>query len=131
MPSEKVCRRCGNSNPPDAERCASCSAKFGTAATPEGATSVNEDPALRYVDPNNRMEVTRFERLDQAEVACGMLRANGIACELSSPVLPGLPGEIILWVHNNDAPLAGALLADAEREAERSEAENEDLNGAA
>jgi hypothetical protein len=31
--------------------------------------------------------------------------------------LPGLPADIILWVHNRDAELAWAVLADAEREA--------------
>jgi hypothetical protein len=31
--------------------------------------------------------------------------------------LPGIPTDIILWVRNNDADLAWALLADAEREA--------------
>jgi hypothetical protein len=34
-------------------------------------------------------------------------------------VLPGLPAEIILWVHREDAELAWALLADAEREASK------------
>ena len=58
----------------------------------------------------------RYERLDDAELACGLLRYNGIACELSPLPLPGLPADIILWVHNRDAELAWALLADAERD---------------
>jgi hypothetical protein len=33
--------------------------------------------------------------------------------------LPGLPADIILWVHNQDAELAWALLADAQREASK------------
>ncbi|MGZ4789779.1 MAG: DUF302 domain-containing protein [Terriglobales bacterium] len=75
---------------------------------------VDNDPSLLHVDPLNRTEVERFERLDEAELACGMLRANGIACELSPPALPGLPSDILLWVNNQDAKLAWALLADAD-----------------
>jgi hypothetical protein len=51
----------------------------------------------RYVDPNNRIELDRFERWDDAELACGLLRSNNIACELSPRPLPGLPADIILW----------------------------------
>ena len=58
-------------------------------------------------------------RLDEAELACGLLRSNDIACEVSSMVLPGFPAELILWVNNRDAELAWALLADTEREASR------------
>jgi hypothetical protein len=83
---------------------------------PESETGfVDDDPALRYVDPNNRIELDRFERWDDAELACGLLRANRIPCELSPMPLPGLPADIILWVHNRDAKLAWALLADTER----------------
>jgi hypothetical protein len=63
-----------------------------------GGSSLDDDRALRYVDPNNRIEVDRFERLDEAELACGLLRFNGIACELSPLPLPGLPADIILWI---------------------------------
>ena len=86
---------------------------------PPQADFVDNDPSLLHVDPANRAEVERFERLDEAELACGMLRANGIACELSPPALPGLPSDILLWVNNEDAELAWALLADADREASR------------
>lgn len=79
----------------------------------------NDDLKLRFVDPENRTEIDRFERLDEAELACGLLRANGIACELSPPPLPGLPADIILWVNRRDAELAWALLADVEREAKK------------
>jgi len=67
--------------------------------------------------PIIEIEGDRFERLDEAELACGLLRFNGIACGLSPLPLPGLPADIILWVHNQDAKLAWALLADAERQA--------------
>jgi hypothetical protein len=84
---------------------------------PNGTKFVDEDPALRYVDPSNRKEVERYDRWDEAELACGLLRTSGIACELSPMPLPGLPADIIVWVHNRDAELAWAILADAEREA--------------
>lgn len=79
----------------------------------------NDDLKLRFVDPENRTEIDRFERLDEAELACGLLRASGVACELSPPPLPGLSADIILWVNRRDAELAWALLADAEREAKK------------
>ena len=56
---------------------------------------------------------------EEAELACGLLRFNGIPCELSSTVIPGLPADTILWVHTDDAKLGWALLADMEREARR------------
>jgi hypothetical protein len=90
-----------------------------------------DDLALRYVDLNNRYELDRFERWDEAELACGLLRANGIACELSPMPLPGLPADIILWVNNEDAKLAWALLADAEREASRERETREKKDDAA
>ena len=80
---------------------------------------IDDNPALRYVDLENRIELDRFDRWDEAELACGLLRSNGIACELSPMPLPGLPADIILWVHNQDAKLARALLA--EREAPENE----------
>src|SRR4030081_2086427 len=118
MGSERICGCCRSTNNADAQHCASCGATLDTVPG-TGGRLVDDDPALRYVDPNNRIEVDRFERLDEAEIACGLLRFNGIACELSPLPLPGLPADIILWVHNQDAKLAWALLADAERGASR------------
>lgn len=82
---------------------------------------LNDDIRLRFVDAENRVDLDRFERIGEAEIACGLLRANGIACELSPPPLPGLTADIVLWVNRRDAELAWALLADAEREARKSE----------
>ena len=118
MESERVCSRCGTINRADAKYCETCAAPLD-AATESAAQFVEDDLALRHVDPNNRVELDRFERWDEAELACGLLRFNNIACELSPMPLPGLPADIILWVHNADAELAWALLADAEREASR------------
>lgn len=68
------------------------------------------------VDPEHRVEIAHFELVQgaQAGLVCGMLRANGIACELSNPLLPGLPNERALWVNAGDAEQARALLAAAE-----------------
>jgi len=114
---EKVCPSCSTRNVADAKLCSKCGASLEDVPDSSQTHFVDDDPALRYVDPENRVELGRYERLDDAEIACGFLRANVIACELSSMVLPGLPGELILWVHAKDARLAWALLADAEREA--------------
>lgn len=118
MESERVCSRCGTINRADAKYCETCAAPLD-AATESGAQFVEDDLALRHVDPNNRLELDRFERWDEAELACGLLRFNNIACEVSPMPHPGLPADIILWVHNADAELAWALLADAERETSR------------
>jgi Putative prokaryotic signal transducing protein len=109
---QRTCSRCGGAIDPIAERCISCGAAIGASPDP---TPV-ENPALLAVDPEHRVEIAHFEldQGDQAELACGMLRANGIACELSNPLLPGLPNERALWVNADDAEQARALLAAAE-----------------
>ena len=71
----------------------------GTARTLQFVDDFDEDSALSHVDPDNRVELTRFERWDEADLACRLLRSTGIACELSSMALPGLPVDMILWVH--------------------------------
>lgn len=96
---ERVCSACGARTGVDADRCASCGAALEPVAESPGAAPIDDDPALRYVDPENRTELTRFERWEDAELACGLLRSHGIACELSSMVLPGLPADMILWVN--------------------------------
>ena len=85
----------------------------------------DEDAKLNEVDPDRRVELTRFEteRGDEAEIACGLLRANGIRCELGSTALPGLPADMIIWVNSEDAKQAQQLLADAQRSAPREEDE--------
>jgi hypothetical protein len=115
--SGKVCRVCDSPNGLAAERCAVCDADLDAVALSSESDLVDDDPRLVHVDPENRVEVERYERWDEAELACGLLRFNGIPCETSSMVLPGLPADLILWVHNEDAELAWALLADTEREA--------------
>lgn len=56
-----------------------------------------DNPAFQHVDLNDRVELDRFEHLYEAELACGLLRSNGIACEVSSQLIPGVPAEVILW----------------------------------
>ena len=78
-----------------------------------------DNPALQHVDLDDRVELDRFEHPYEAELACGLLRSNGIACEVSSQLIPGVSGEVILWTRTQDAQLAWAVLADTEREAAR------------
>ncbi|HLY92162.1 MAG TPA: DUF2007 domain-containing protein [Candidatus Angelobacter sp.] len=112
LDSERTCTRCGGAIDPIARRCISCGAEPG--AAPE-STAV-EEAALNAIDPERRVEVAHFDldQGEQAELACGMLRANGIACELSNPLLPGLPNERALWVNAADAEQARALLEQSE-----------------
>ena len=114
----RVCRACGRREEVDAERCEACGADLNTVTAPR-TRFIDEDPTLRRVDPNNRVELDRFNHREEAELACGLLRFHGIPCELSSAVIPGLPADTILWVHTDDAKLGWAMLADMEREARR------------
>jgi len=93
MELERVCSRCGTINRADAKYCETCAAPLD-AARESGAQFVEDDLALRHVDPNNRLELDRFQRWDDAELACGLLRFNNIACELNPMPLPGLPADI-------------------------------------
>ncbi len=125
--SKRACRACGSANDAGAERCAACGAGLDAATEEPEASFADEDPALTHVDPDNRVELTRFEteRGDEADLACGLLRANGIACELSSTALPGLPADLIVWVNAQDARPAWALLEDAQREASKEKEEDD------
>jgi ribosomal protein L40E len=114
---ERICRACGAVNRTAANRCVECGAEFESESETEKKSFVDEDPVLRYVDPDNRVEVSRYAREDDVTLACGLLRANQIPCEVSSMVIPGLPTDLILWVNTQDAKKAWALLADVDREA--------------
>lgn len=56
--SERLCPACGSRNDFGAKRCANCGADLENVATPE--PSVDDDLRLRYVDPENRIEMNRF-----------------------------------------------------------------------
>ncbi|HZD92622.1 MAG TPA: hypothetical protein VE133_00120 [Candidatus Sulfotelmatobacter sp.] len=105
------CPACGSMNDASATRCAACGVVL-IVESERGPALSDDDPSLRTVDPERRVEVAHFEigHGEEAEIACGLLRANGIACELGNPVLPGLPAEQKLWVNSRDAKLARALL---------------------
>jgi hypothetical protein len=109
--------------------CTACGAEFRAETKKPGTAPADDDAALRTVDPEHRVEVAHFEidHAEEAEIACGLLRANGIACEVSSPVLPGLPVEQKLWVNTPDASLARTLLVETRDE----QAESEDDTDAA
>ncbi len=117
--SGNPCPSCGGLNDLTATICTACGAALIVETAPQATAPTNDDPALRAIDPEHRVEVAQFEtgHGDEAEIACGLLRANGIACELSNPVLPGLPAEQKLWVNSADAPVALALLAQDEYKA--------------
>ena len=111
---DEVCPACGGENQPGATTCASCGAEITIG--PEDNGFSDNDPALEYVDPETRVELERYETDTgaEAEIDCGVLRANGIACELGAQTIPGLPANMILWVSRKDAEIARALLDDVE-----------------
>jgi hypothetical protein len=112
----KVCPACDSVNDMEAIRCAACGADLDAVAEQPDVEfiDIGDDPELLHVDPENRVELERFVRLDEAELACGLLRSHGIPCELTTMVIPGLPTDMILWVRSQDARLAWAVLADTE-----------------
>lgn len=71
---------------------------------------------MTRVAAGERVEIASFEREVDAELAAGMLRANGIAAETGKPVIPGLAAELSLWVRKPDATLAKQLLDSAEND---------------
>src|SRR5262249_31348595 len=110
-PSQRGSRACGSDNEESAVRCTS----FGQ--------DLDEDVELTNGDSDRRVELTRFaaEQGGEADLACGLLRANGIRCEMSSTALPGLPADLIVWVNPQDAGPALALLDDVQRGVPREE----------
>jgi len=106
MTESRNCGQCGSHNEPGARQCAACGADL-------------PEDVLSHVDGTRRVELTRFDTSlgEEAELACGLLRANGIPCELSSTALPGLPSDLILWVSAGDVRAARALMEDAQRDA--------------
>lgn len=102
-------------NPVSAATCTSCGAEINLA--PDAATGLpDSDPALEHVDHGDRVELERYDTDTgaEAEIDCGLLRANGIACELGGQTIPGLPTNMILWVNRRDAATARALLDEVE-----------------
>jgi hypothetical protein len=111
----KECPACGSGNQLTATYCASCGAELNQAGDP-GNGFPDNDPALERVAPENRVELERYDTDTgaEAEIDCGLLRANGIACELGGQTIPGLPSNMILWVNKQDAAAARALLDEVE-----------------
>ena len=95
--------------------CSSCGADINTESE-EDSGFPDSDPALEHVDPRDRVELERYDTDTgaEAEIDCGLLRANGIACELGGQTIPGLPTNMILWVNRRDAGAARALLDEVE-----------------
>jgi hypothetical protein len=118
-----TCPACGSANPPTATTCGACGAEMNAARDDGGNGYADSDPALEHVDPENRVELERYDTDTgaEAEIDCGLLRANGIACELGAQTLPGLPSNMILWVNRQDAREARALLDDVEMGLEEGE----------
>lgn len=106
-----TCPACGGDNASDAITCTACGADL----LGENDYADN-DPALEHVDAEQRFELARYDTDTgaEAEIDCGLLRANGIACELGGETIPGLPSNMILWVNQKDAEAARTLLDEVE-----------------
>ncbi len=75
-----------------------------------------DDLELNFVPPGEREAVRHFEDEATAGIAAGFLRANGIAAEVGTMMIPGLQYGIAVWVRKDDAAEARALLQQAEDE---------------
>lgn len=73
-----------------------------------------EELEMTFVPPGEREQVRQFEDEAEAELAAGFLRAQGIAAEVGKLMMPGLPADLSLWVHRNDAADARQLLDEAD-----------------
>ncbi|HZT72445.1 MAG TPA: hypothetical protein VE996_02215 [Terriglobales bacterium] len=81
----------------------------------EQVIEIRQRPAsLDFVDSRERVEIAHYEREAEAELAAGMLRANGIAAEVGTPIIPGLNYSLTLWVRKGQEALARQLLQQAE-----------------
>jgi hypothetical protein len=125
--SIRPCPASGSANSLAATSCSSCGAELNPAAG-RGAGYPDNDPALERLDPADRVELERYDTDTgaEAEIDCGLLRANGIACELGGQAIPGLPSNMILWVNRKDAETARGLLDEAEQASEPQETESDD-----
>lgn len=127
MQSARPCPACGSANSLTATSCSSCGAELNPAAE-RAAGYPDSDPALERVDPAQRVDLERYDTDTgaEAEIDCGLLRANGIACELGGQTIPGLPSNMILWVNRKDAQAARAVLDEAEHGSAVEDTESDD-----
>jgi len=86
-------------------------------AEPDEDERGDSELALRYVPPEERETVRNFEGEMEADLAAGYLRANGIAAEVGTMMIPGLQYGIALWVRRGDADEARRLLDEADASA--------------
>ncbi|MGH9415510.1 MAG: hypothetical protein ACRD01_02685 [Terriglobales bacterium] len=76
-----------------------------------------DDLEQSFVPPGERESVRSFEFEQEAELAAGYLRANGIATEVGNMMIPGLQYDIQIWVRRGDADEARRLLDAADADA--------------
>ncbi|MGH9487216.1 MAG: hypothetical protein ACRD04_06445 [Terriglobales bacterium] len=72
---------------------------------------------LTFVPPAQREAVRTFDEEAEAELAAGFLRAQGIAAEVGSMMIPGLQSGMALWVYRDAADEARRLLDAADAKA--------------
>ena len=70
---------------------------------------------LEFVPPEEREAVRNFESESEAQLAAGFLRAQGIAAQMGTEMIPGLPAGLAIWVGRADLERAKALLDQIDR----------------
>jgi ribosomal protein L40E len=124
--ANQVCPFCSALNPLNATRCISCGAVLSSSLRAHAAASGEPDEALKHVPVENRVTIARYERDTEAELAAGLLRSSGIACELEPMIIPGLAADMSLWVKARDAEAARRILAEVEESAETEDEGDDD-----
>lgn len=76
-----------------------------------------DDLELSFVPPEEREAVRNFDEEAEAELAAGFLRAQGIAAEVGTMIIPGLAANLSLWVYKGSAAEARRLLDEADARA--------------
>jgi len=108
----QICPACSANNLLVARRCEVCGADLPGQSI-EALRGASEFEPLNSVPSEGREQMRTFDRQEEAELAAGLLRANGIAAEIGAPLLPGL-AHVVLWVSPSDLNAAERLLAEAD-----------------
>jgi hypothetical protein len=111
--ANQICPGCGTNNPLSATRCISCGIKLQS----DVPAAFEAGESLKHVDVATRVDIATYETDYEAELACGLLRSSGIACELSTQMIPGLPADLTLYVNAQDEETARRILEDVEQNA--------------
>lgn len=124
-PAGQFCPDCTCNNLLSATQCEVCGAPLRgrpAPSAPEPGDPVGEvdeeaSDSLDVILSDQRASVGHFPTDYEANLAAGLLRAQGIAVEMAPPPIWGGPKTLDLWVSREEAEQAGRILAEVTRSA--------------